>query len=427
MSPSDDIAIGFTGPWVNVFYEQTTLQGAEIRGVRQFPVANPDNDMQYIPYPEVLATFTRGVEIEMRSIARPLGVVSPDTNGALLIRADDMQSSELLLIRAPTPWPDALPGVEAAAFRPNGELVTFRAGDLPQSIYGLVGAGATDLDVALVDTAYNAQNQTYEIRYHQTAFGTRDFLPPVVLASGRDLDPYMVNFTMTAAGIPHVVFTDPDTRKLIARDFDPKLNHWTTNVLYDLDAGADPWIQLDSRGETVAATWAGANPNNPDANDLYVAQKISEWEVSLVCAACVGNADQLDITFGPDGFPVIAYVSPTNQLMVAYDPPSPEPALPGDINLDRRVDRTDVALMALQYGTAGFTIGSTTDIDGDHRVVLADLAILQAHLGDYLAVPTPAATPALATIPEPSTIWILLAATLAAAIGRAGDVHQPEA
>jgi hypothetical protein len=31
---SADIAIGFTGPWVNVFYEQT-VANTEIRGVRQ--------------------------------------------------------------------------------------------------------------------------------------------------------------------------------------------------------------------------------------------------------------------------------------------------------------------------------------------------------------------------------------------------------
>ena len=83
-------------------------------------------------------------------------------------------------------------------------------------------------------------------------------------------------------------------------------------------------------------------------------------------------------------------------------------ALPGDIDLDRDVDRADVALFSQHFGRTSLATWSTGDFDGDRATTLADLAILQAQLG---AAPAPS----LAAIPEPNSIILMLAGLTVAA------------
>lgn len=83
-------------------------------------------------------------------------------------------------------------------------------------------------------------------------------------------------------------------------------------------------------------------------------------------------------------------------------------ALPGDIDLDRDVDRTDAALFAQHFGRASLATWTTGDFDGDKAATLVDLAILQAHLGD-------APAPSIAAVPEPNSIILTLAGLTAIA------------
>lgn len=88
-------------------------------------------------------------------------------------------------------------------------------------------------------------------------------------------------------------------------------------------------------------------------------------------------------------------------------------ALPGDIDLDGDVDRADAASFASQYGTGSGSIWTTGDFNGDAATTLADLALLQAHFGQSLALP---ASASLAAVPEPVG-YVIVMTTIAAIAG----------
>jgi hypothetical protein len=73
------------------------------------------------------------------------------------------------------------------------------------------------------------------------------------------------------------------------------------------------------------------------------------------------------------------------------------PFTSGDANGDGFVDRADVAILARSLGRADDVLWSHGDFDNNHRVDLADAALLQSHLGQGPA-------PSAAVIPEPSSL-----------------------
>lgn len=77
-------------------------------------------------------------------------------------------------------------------------------------------------------------------------------------------------------------------------------------------------------------------------------------------------------------------------------------SLPGDIDLDGDVDRTDAALFSRYYGRLGDSIWTTGDFDGDSATTVADLNLLQSHLGQSVI-----SAPSAAAVPEPSTVLML--------------------
>jgi T5SS/PEP-CTERM-associated repeat protein len=85
---------------------------------------------------------------------------------------------------------------------------------------------------------------------------------------------------------------------------------------------------------------------------------------------------------------------------------SPSP-LPGDINLDGRVNDLDAALFTSHLGTMSGATWTTGDFNDDDATTLVDLAILQAHFGQAVP-PSPAAS--ANAVPEPSTLMLALAA-----------------
>lgn len=82
------------------------------------------------------------------------------------------------------------------------------------------------------------------------------------------------------------------------------------------------------------------------------------------------------------------------------------PAMPADLNGDGVVDRGDLGLFVREFGRADVVVGA--DFTGDGLVGLADLAVLQASLS------SPQASAALAAVPEPSAIWLILPVFVAA-------------
>jgi hypothetical protein len=83
-------------------------------------------------------------------------------------------------------------------------------------------------------------------------------------------------------------------------------------------------------------------------------------------------------------------------------------ALPGDIDLDGDVDRTDAALFTPHLGTTTSAVWTTGDFNGDHETTLADLALQQANFG--ATFPSPSAPSA--AVPEPSA-WMIATSLIA--------------
>jgi len=84
-----------------------------------------------------------------------------------------------------------------------------------------------------------------------------------------------------------------------------------------------------------------------------------------------------------------------------------ESMLPGDANHDRRVDRSDLAILARNLGRAGGAIWSEGDFDGNGIVSLADLAILQRHFGEDAPLPDAALSPANQPEPDAHVLALL--------------------
>jgi hypothetical protein len=87
-------------------------------------------------------------------------------------------------------------------------------------------------------------------------------------------------------------------------------------------------------------------------------------------------------------------------------------ALPGDLDLDGDVDRADAAKFIRFLGLAA-SDWTTGDFDNDNRTTLADLALLQSHMGTSIS-PSIAAT----AVPEPSTALLLFPIALFAPMRR---------
>jgi hypothetical protein len=109
----------------------------------------------------------------------------------------------------------------------------------------------------------------------------------------------------------------------------------------------------------------------------------------------------------PEGYRVD---SPTARVENSMFIPE-SPTLPGDIDQDGDVDRTDAATFSQFFGLDIGSIWVTGDFNGDHATTLADFAILQAHLNLAPATSPPASHQ---SVPEPSSLALLVCGVLAA-------------
>ena len=87
--------------------------------------------------------------------------------------------------------------------------------------------------------------------------------------------------------------------------------------------------------------------------------------------------------------------------------------MPGDANLDGRVDINDLTIVLAHYGQTGGMNWGTGEFNGDGKVDINDLTIVLAHYGQSVGA---SARAGLSAVPEPS-ILALLAAGLAEPAG----------
>lgn len=134
-----------------------------------------------------------------------------------------------------------------------------------------------------------------------------------------------------------------------------------------------------------------------------------------------GNADltaaQFDVRNLLPGFEFDIAPSATGIMMTALS--DGVFAYPGDINLDGTVDRTDAALFAQHFGTPTDSTWSTGDFDDDGATTVADLAMLQTHLGQSIV-----ASQSTAAVPEPSSAALLLCGLAASAVSFAKSTRR---
>ena len=84
------------------------------------------------------------------------------------------------------------------------------------------------------------------------------------------------------------------------------------------------------------------------------------------------------------------------------------PFLPGDANLDGKVDINDLTIVLARYGQSGITWG-TGDFNNDGKVDINDLTIVLSNYGHSLG----SSAAGMAAVPEPSTLSLLAGGLIA--------------
>jgi hypothetical protein len=158
-------------------------------------------------------------------------------------------------------------------------------------------------------------------------------------------------------------------------------------------SSADPvYLSLSTKSNAVA---------NPTL--WYSANSGSTWSQ-------ITSANAPDLTFNGTYYSFIATGSGGAGLgFNGYDyAVVGTPEVPGDANLDGKVDINDLTIVLAHYGNSS-AIWNTGDFNGDGRVDINDLTIVLAHYG---ATAGASGGPNLGAVPEPAAL-LLLAAGLA--------------
>ncbi len=156
---------------------------------------------------------------------------------------------------------------------------------------------------------------------------------------------------------------------------------------------------VTSAGATDAFIYGlGGNDAMQDMNTAFAGSIPKGW--SLTAATAIDNNGDI-VGYGSDGTPG------TQGFLFS-------PALPGDANLDGRVDVNDLTVVLTNFGTSGAT-WATGDFVGDGKVDVNDLTIVLANFGRTFGA---ASGGNVSAVPEPSTL------ALVAAIGLLGFVWR---
>jgi hypothetical protein len=143
---------------------------------------------------------------------------------------------------------------------------------------------------------------------------------------------------------------------------------------------ADPTEQANCYRALFSTLW-----NNPAYQSWFKGTYLWNWDVTAT------PNDPLGYT--PQG-------KPAEGVMASYY------RLPGDANLDGKVDINDLTIVLTDYGKSGM-VWSQGDLNGDSKVDINDLTIVLTNYGNTAG----ASAAGLAAVPEPGTL-ILLAAGL---------------
>ncbi|NLE39127.1 MAG: PEP-CTERM sorting domain-containing protein [Pirellulaceae bacterium] len=123
-----------------------------------------------------------------------------------------------------------------------------------------------------------------------------------------------------------------------------------------------------------------------------------------------------------DDFAVWNRVLTDTEILGIYDgtltfpTPTPPDDIPGDANNDGKVDAEDAKALAGNWGKSGDAAWGDGDFNGDLKVDAKDAAILAANWG-YIWSPAAGAEGAIASVPEPGTLTLLLTLLAGVATG----------
>ena len=151
-------------------------------------------------------------------------------------------------------------------------------------------------------------------------------------------------------------------------------------------------------GQDAFVYGLGGNDTMQDMNTAFAAYVPAGW--SLAAATAIDNNGDI-VGYGSNGS------AGTQGFVLA-------PALPGDANLDGKVDVNDLTVVLSHFGKSGMS-WSTGDFNGDGRVNVNDLTILLSNFGQTFGAPSGGN---LAAVPEPSTLALLAAIGLLACARR---------
>jgi autotransporter-associated beta strand protein len=155
---------------------------------------------------------------------------------------------------------------------------------------------------------------------------------------------------------------------------------------------------VDIQGGSLVLAYSGTSPAATVASILTAGYQQSLAAGSGQIFSSTAAADGLTLGWSDNGSGAVTIMA----------------TVPGDANLDGRVDINDLTIVLTHYGATG-AVWSQGDFTYDGRVDVNDLTIVLANYGQTLA----GSSPALSPVPEPSA-FLLLSAALLALLARVG-------
>jgi hypothetical protein len=166
------------------------------------------------------------------------------------------------------------------------------------------------------------------------------------------------------------------------------------NPFYGNQINPDAGVIADPAGTELKIPGVTSSPGYVD---LYLWEgDYNSFGQAAAAGAAVGTTGAFvqTVTFEID--PEIPYMSIPDVLL--------EPTLPGDANLDRKVDINDLTIVLANYGQTGMT-WTQGEFTGDGTVDINDLTIVLAHYGRSIG----ASTPGTSAVPEPGAVALVIA------------------